>query len=197
LKRSIFIFSLVLGFCWSCNEGKIASPKPYSYPRIEFPEKSYRPFSQPFCLVAFEGPTITEFNRKRQFFNEDPANECWFNLLYDDLNATLYFTSHDIDRNQTLDKLVDDAYLMASKHNDKANSRQESFIENRHGLKGVIFEIGGPVASPLQFYLTDGTHNFIRGSLYYNSGAANDSLAMVTDYIKEDIDHIVGTARFH
>ena len=84
---------------------------------------------------------------------------------------------------------------MASKHNDRASSRKEYKIENNHGFTGVLFEIGGPVASPVQFYVTDTKSNFIRGSLYYNEESANDSLSIVTDYIVKDIDQIIGTIR--
>jgi len=49
------------------------------------------------------------------------------------------------------------------------------------------------VATPLQFYLTDSTRNFVRGSLYFNFIPNNDSMRPVINYLKEDVKHIIST----
>ena len=53
----------------------------------------------------------------------------------------------------------------------------------------MTFDVDGPVASPIQFYLTDSLQqqHFIRGAFYFNSRAEPDSLAPVLSFIKEDI----------
>lgn len=180
----------------SCKEEKAAVPKPHSYPRIEFDEKSYTSFVQPDCPVKFEYPNITLVDKKKFFFNEEPDNECWFNIRYPAYNATIYFTYYKIGKDATLEELIDDAFTLASKHNDKANSREEASFENKQGLTGIIFEIGGPVASPVQFYVTDNSENFLRGSLYFDESNVTDSLDIVVDYILEDVNTILATAQF-
>jgi gliding motility-associated lipoprotein GldD len=48
-------------------------------------------------------------------------------------------------------------------------------------------------ASPYQFYLTDSTTHWLRGSLYFDAIPNNDSLAPVIDFVKTDIQHIFET----
>jgi gliding motility-associated lipoprotein GldD len=48
-------------------------------------------------------------------------------------------------------------------------------------------------ASPYQFYLTDSTRHFLRGSLYFDAIPNNDSLAPVIEYVKTDIQHLFET----
>lgn len=197
MRRSIFIYSLsALFILVSCGEEKASIPKPHSYPRIEFSEREYTDFKQDYCPLTFEYPKKSSINKKQFFFNEDPKHECWFNISLEELDATIYFTYQPVDDAADLEDLVDDAFNMVSKHNTKANSRAENRVSNSNGLEGVLFEIGGPVASPIQYYLTDDENHFIRASLYYNQSSANDSLQIVTDYIKEDILHIIGTTSF-
>lgn len=180
----------------SCSVEKISSPRPHSYPRIEFLPHEYTAFQEEYCPVSFEYPTIAQVNQKKFFFNDHPDHQCWFNLSIAEFDATLYFTYHPLSSDENLEALVDDSFTMVSKHNSKANSRAESKVTNPQGLQGVIFEIGGPVASPIQFYLTDEENHFIRASLYYNNSSANDSLHIISEYIKEDIIQIINTAEF-
>ncbi len=197
MKRSIFIFSITTLFIFiSCEGERASTPRPHSYPRIEFSARTYSQFEENYCPFTFEYPERSTINRKKFFYNDDPIHNCWFNLSLNDLNATLYFTYQSIDNSSEYEKLVDDAFTMVSKHNTKANSREESRVGNSDGLEGILFEIGGPVASPLQFYLSDGKSHFMRASLYYNQSSASDSLQIVTDYIKEDILHLIGTSSF-
>jgi len=179
-----------------CGSEKVSSPRPHAYPRIEFQPHEYLTFQENYCPLTFDYPQIAEVNKKSFFFNENPDHECWFNLSISDYGATLYFTYQPLSSSASLESLVDDSFTMVSKHNSKANSRAESRVSNPQGLQGVVFEIGGPVASPIQFYLTDEKDHFIRASLYYNQSSANDSLQIVTDYLKEDIMQIISTAEF-
>ena len=164
---------------------------------MEFVNKDYINFSAEFCPVTFQYPSNSTINKKKFFFNDQPLHECWFNLNLSEHDAVIYFTYQDILDSASLEKLVDDAFLLVSKHNARASSREEARITNPEGMEGVFFEIGGPVASPLQFYLTDNKDHFIRGSLYYNGGTANDSLQVVTDHIRHDMMHIINTAKFN
>ncbi len=180
----------------SCTFEQASTPKPHSYPRINFEPHEYITFNENYCPVTFEYPLRSQINKNNFFFNENTDHECWFNLGIHNLDATLFFTYHPIVNRETLELLVDDAFTLVSKHNTKANSREESRINNAEGLKGVLFLIGGKVASPLQFYLTDEKKHFIRASLYYNQKPANDSLLIVTEYIKNDVLHIISTTKF-
>ena len=175
----------------------MSNPRPHAFPRIEVPQHLYKNFNETYCPLSFDYPQNAKINQKKFFFNENPDHECWFNLSIEQFDATLFFTYQPLTSQESLENLVDDAFTMVSKHNPKANSRSESKINNPYGLEGVLFEIGGSVASPLQFYLTDLESHFLRASLYYNQTSSNDSLQIVTDYIKTDVLEMIRTTKFN
>ena len=84
---------------------------------------------------------------------------------------------------------------MLTKHLQKASGIRDSLIINdEHKVYGMLIEMdGSTVATPLQFYLTDSTHNFVRGALYFNFLPNNDSMQPVINYIRQDIDQIIRT----
>ena len=82
---------------------------------------------------------------------------------------------------------------MVDWHNKKANYIEEQGIRLPNGASGFIFNIEGPAASPLQFFLTDSTRHFLRGALYFNTSVNPDSLAPVLDFVKKDIFHMIET----
>ena len=45
-----------------------------------------------------------------------------------------------------------------------------------------MYDLKGNTASSLQFFVTDSTRNFLRGSLYFNAEPNKDSLAPVMDF---------------
>jgi gliding motility-associated lipoprotein GldD len=96
-----------------------------------------------------------------------------------------------VNNRKGFDKLVSDAFTLTDKHNVKANSRRESQIKNEHGVAGLLFEVDGPVASPIQFYLTDSTHHFFRASLYLNATVNPDSTSPIFQYLRSDMEKII------
>ena len=71
----------------------------------------------------------------------------------------------------------------------------DSLIANEeHQVYGLFIEMDGKgVATPMQFYLTDSTKNFVRGALYFNFQPDNDSMQPVINFIRKDIDHMINT----
>jgi len=86
---------------------------------------------------------------------------------------------------------------MAGEHNKRASFIDEVYVTNKYGASGFLFKLTGPVASPYQFFMTDSTHHFIRGSLYFNTQARSDSLAPVTEFLKTDIDTLLLSIDFN
>ncbi|MEL6972389.1 MAG: hypothetical protein AAFO02_19640, partial [Bacteroidota bacterium] len=66
-------------------------------------------------------------------------------------------------------------------------------INTDNGVSGIAFDIDGPAASPFQFFLTDSTQHYVRGSLYFNTKTRADSLAPVIDFVRTDILHLIET----
>jgi gliding motility-associated lipoprotein GldD len=115
-------------------------------------------------------------------------------LQFPTLNATLYISYNAIQKNQ-LDVLVRDAYNFANNHSNKASFIEDSAFENPLGLQGVFFHLGGDVASPYQFFITDSSRHFLRGALYFDTTPNADSLAPVIDFLYQDLKQLVKT--FH
>ena len=67
-------------------------------------------------------------------------------------------------------------------------------INPERDVYGLMYFLEGEgVASPLQFYVTDSTRHFLRGSLYFNIYPNNDSLQPVIDFITDDVRHLITT----
>ena len=94
------------------------------------------------------------------------------------------------------DRLKSDAFKMTDWHNKKATYIQETPVLNReHNVKGILFTVEGPVASQLQFFLTDTLEqqHFFRGALYFYTKANTDSLAPVYDFMRKDVERMIET----
>ncbi len=190
--RGAFILPIILAF-YSCGEAPAFSPKPRAYPRVEYPAKAYQPFDEDYCSFTFEYPTYAEVIQDTLFFDEKPADPCWFDLYFPAFDSRLYCSYYPIKGASSFEKLKSDAFEMADWHNKKANYIEELRIEREGGVSGFAFIISGPAASPLQFYLTDSTSHFLRGALYFNTQARPDSLAPIYKFLEEDVMRMIET----
>ncbi len=187
-RKSLVILWVFLLLLSSCGEEQAPIPKPRAFPRIYFPKKGgYRIAELPDCPFRFEIPAYARIEKDPDFFKEKAPNPCWFNVFYPDFNARIHFSYYDVRSEKDLFKYINDAFKMAGKHTSKANYIDERVLAKPNGVYGRIFEIEGPAASPLQFYLTDSISHYIRGSLYVKAKIKTDSLAPIYDFIKEDM----------
>ncbi|MBK6566943.1 MAG: hypothetical protein IPL63_12245 [Saprospiraceae bacterium] len=191
-----WVLPVYLGLCFfSCGEESV-SPKIRMYPKVNYPEKKYTKYENPACPFTFEYPAYGIIKKDSLFFQDKVLSDCWFDLRIDTLLASVHCNYVEISKENTLDKLVNDAFTIAGKHNIKANGRTESIIKNDNGVKGLFFDIDGPVAMPVQFYLTDNTKHFFRGSLYFNAKVNPDSTAPVLKFLRQDIEKMMETFRW-
>jgi gliding motility-associated lipoprotein GldD len=178
----------------SCGEENVTLPKPRAYPRVEFPKTlGNTPLEIGVCPFDMVYPDFFEYRKTRQFFGESVENLCWFNLHYSPWKADIHFTYHPIRKDHTLQKLVDDAFEMANKHTAKAEFISERPISTDKGNGGIYFELEGPSASAVQFFLTDSTQHFIRGALYFESKSVPDSLAPMVQFMKSQMIQIINS----
>jgi gliding motility-associated lipoprotein GldD len=177
----------------SCGGDTVFSPKPRAYPRVEYPEKAYRSFDEDYCNFTFEYPVYAEIQQDSNFFDEKPSHPCWFDIYIPGFDSRLHCSYYPISKGQDLEKFKSDAFELADWHNKKANYIEERRIEKPNNVSGFAFFIEGPAASPFQFYLTDSTHHFLRGALYFNTQVRPDSLAPIYDFVKEDIFRMIDT----
>ena len=187
--RTLLITIIATFLLLACSEEKTALPKPRVYPRIEFPQKSFKAFSTSECPFTTTIPAYTEYQKDDQKNEDEKQFACWFDLYSHELNAYLHISYVDFQGRKAYDELVQDAFEMVDKHNSKANYRDElalSFPDRN--VYGILFEIDGPVASPLQFFLTDSLEHFLRGSLYFKAEVNRDSILPVYQFVKEDLE---------
>ena len=166
-------------------------PKPRAYPRVFYPEKSYQAFVNSDCPFSFEYPIYTEITKDKE--DAETQHPCWFNIHYPDYDASLHCTYRAISGLEDYEKARADAYKMAGWHNKKATYIDDIPVVNEQGVEGMLFNMKGPSASPIQFFLSDKEQHFFRGSLYFNTHTQPDSLAPVITFIKADVIKMIET----
>ena len=172
----------------SCDRQANYLPKPRGYFRIDLPEKHYVGVDT-LEKYRFECPEYA-------FVTPDPYSpdeKNWVNIEMPDFKGSIHLTHKDVKGN--LGEYLEDVHTMVTKHLQKANGVRDSLIANdAHRVYGMFIEMDGKgVATPMQFYLTDSTRNFVRGALYFNFQPDNDSMQPVINFIREDIDHMINT----
>jgi gliding motility-associated lipoprotein GldD len=151
------------------------------------PEKEYKktPEKLPY---AFEYPTYSVLVNNRQAAQE----LYWINVVFPKFKATLHLSYKTIDNN--LDEYLNDSRNFVYKHTVKADAIGETpYLNAEKKVYGILYDIKGDAASNTQFFLTDSTHNFIRGALYFEVHPNKDSLAPVLEFINKDLVHLIET----
>lgn len=177
--------TLVLLFCFaaflmgSCNNNP--TPKPKGYFRIALPQKTQQQYDGSPCPFTFAIPTYSEILP----YKDSIAQPCWKYLYFPQFDCNLFLSYKEI--NGDLPKLLEDSRTLVYKHTLKAESIEESSFVRPGKNFGILYDIGGSAASPLQFFVTDSSNHFLRGALYFNVAPQPDSLAPVIKFLREDI----------
>lgn len=187
--RINFLLACILTIMLSSSCGnRNPQPKPRGYFRIDLPEKQYVKLDS-MQRYSFETPSYSVVTLDPY----SPNEKDWINVEFPKYKGTIHVSYKNVQDNLAL--YLEDAYTMISKHIEKATGIRDSVVvnpdRNVYGL--VYFLEGDDVASPLQFYLTDSTEHFMRGSLYFNIRPNNDSLRPVIDFITDDVRHLIST----
>jgi len=191
-----YIWLIIILSMAACKDENSILPKPRMYPKIDFPEKDYKLAVFLTCPFEFEQPSYATIVKDNLPSDEGVNKDCWFDMRIDTLQTSLYCSYVEITKENNLDKLINDAFNIAGKHNIKANARKESVINTENGIEGLLFEIDGPVATPIQFYLTDSKKHFFRASLYFNAKVNPDSTAPILKFVSTDIEKMLETFRW-
>ena len=190
MQKYIFSFPLLFFlFTISCKQDY--TPKPHGYFRIDFQEKSYHMLDSAGLPYNFEIPAyskvVPDIDRLAEAF--------WVNLKIPAHKAELNLSYKKIENN--LEQLTEDSRKLAYKHDVKADAINEKiFVNPAKKVYGTIYLIDGNAASPLQFYLTDSTKNFLRGALYIREVPNIDSLRPVIDFLTPDIIRLIETTEW-
>jgi gliding motility-associated lipoprotein GldD len=184
----LLLISMTLLLVSSCDEP--FAPKPRGYFRIGFPEKKYVITDPGYCPFTFESPAYSEIVR-----DTTRAEDCWLNVEYRPFKGTLYLSYKEV--NGDLERLTDDCRNLAMKHVSKASGIDEQlYSDPLNQVYGLEYDLRGSAASPLQFWLTDSTRHFLRGSLYFYAVPNPDSIAPVLEFIQADVRRLMETVRW-
>lgn len=193
MVKSIVYFSLLTAVVLSsCSERKTYTPKPRAYFRIDFPEKTYTQFDTAPCPYSFAYPqyAIIEHDKDRN------AAPFWYNMQFKAMKATVHISYYGGSK-EMIAKCLEDAHELAYKHSVKADAIDEQqYIDSANRVFGMVYDIRGNAASPLQFFLTDSCSHFVRGALYFNLLPNKDSLAPVVDFLKKDVVRFIESTRW-
>ena len=185
IRNGLFLlisFSMLV----ACGEDKLI-PKPPAYLRHDFPEHTYKLFSDA-CPYSFEIQPIYTVRS----VTEEGKSTCHKDIDLGPLNGVIHFSY--IPMTNKLSDYVNFAINKVDEHKVKATAIEDKkFIRSDARVFGTLFEIQGDVASPYQFYLTDSTSRFVSAVVYFNSTPKYDSLRPSLDYLKQDIEHFINT----
>ena len=184
------LFALLLA---SCGGGDDYSPKPQAYLRIDLPRHSYTVYDTAALPFTFEQSQIAEVVWKK-----DRGGEKWIDIRYPAHKGYVFLTYKALRGPKELAGQVDTSMKFLENHYSHSTGVDENmFIDKEHRIYGTTYHLKGQnVASTYQFWATDSTRHFLRGSLYIDCTPNNDSLAPVLTYIQEDMNHLIESIRW-
>lgn len=173
----LLIFSITLV---SCGEDVVV--KPAAKLRLDYPIANY-------VLANFDCDYQFQINSLARV---EPRNNCWVNVAYPQVNATIFLTYRAINNN--LDSLLYDAQKLTYDHTVKAqNILEQPRVDSINKVYGMLYMINGDAATQSQFYVTDNANHFVTGSVYFNTKPNFDSLYPAVDYLRNDVRRIMET----
>lgn len=175
----------------SCNSDY--SPKPRGYYRIDLPEKSYVNYKSD-CGYSFDIPKYSVVVNDSSI----DAQDCWKNVVYKGLNGRLHLSYYSLSNEKMFGQLIEDSRRLVFKHTVKADGINESRIDNpKTNVHGLYYDIEGNAASSIQFFLTDSTHHFLRGALYFYAPPQADSIQPVLEFVRKDVERMLETFKWN
>ncbi len=191
LKKNELFFTVILLPVVLLACGDTGQPRPRGYFRIDFPEKEYIVFDSLSSPFTFEYPAYGRISPS----NERNPEPWWFNIEFQKYKAKIHISYKEVKGN--LPSLLEDNYTLTYNHTIKADAiRERVFSDTTNSISGILYDLKGNTATAVQFYLTDSTTHFLRGSLYFFSQPNADSLQPVIDFFREDIIHLMESVRW-
>lgn len=184
--KYLIILLLSASLLLSCSH---PAPKPYGYFRIDLPSNSYRALDKdyPYSFDISALATDSLVSHKN--------GEYWMNIVYPGLKGCIYCSYMPVRNN--FRTIAEDCRKFVYKHTVKAEAITERpYMNPDRKVYGILYEIKGDAASPIQFMLTDSVHHVLRGALYFDAVPNKDSIAPVLNYVHHDIIRLIESARW-
>jgi gliding motility-associated lipoprotein GldD len=192
--RNIVLLMFLLAMVFGCRN--VAIPKPKGHFRIDLPAKQYISLTGqegvPEMPFSFEYPAYGRLT----FENEKPEETGWLNIEFPEYRAIIYLTYREV--NNDFAGLMEQTYRMNVKnHITRADAiNEQAFNNDNERVYAILYDLRGNTATAVQFYATDSTDHYLRGSLYFNTEPDADSLAPVISFFRQDIIHLIESLRW-
>lgn len=112
-------------------------------------------------------------------------------MAYPSLNAKIYCSYQPVTR-RMLPELEQDCRELIERTASRADKIDMKMYEDASKeVYATVFFIDGQSPAPVQFLITDSVSRFFRGALYYDCKPNADSLAPVTQYLRQDIVELI------
>lgn len=186
MKQFVIIILALSFFGLGCSQ-KETAPLPTGYNRIERITSAYNYINSDHFRFLYSDIALIDSTK-----NEKESDK-WFTIIYPQYGARIYCTYTPINKSG-LKKILEDNHRLVYSHTLMADGIHQTLYSNpSQKTYGILYDIAGDVATPVQFFLTDSVSNFFRASLYYDSKVKEDSITPITDYIKDDILKMIET----
>jgi gliding motility-associated lipoprotein GldD len=183
-------WAFLMGFSLMSCDAVVPQPKPKGYPRIELPSNASKALNYPgpFEFEIAQVAVVRPAPERPEF-----PGGLWLNIDYPDFRSTIYLTYLPVTNN--LPELLDAANQQVYQGHVTMSEGivERALVDSERKVFGRVFQLLGPVATPVQFYLTDSARHFLRGSLYFNYAANYDSIAPILTYLNQDIDRMMSS----
>ena len=188
-------FMLLIIAMGSCRP-PVFPPKPPGYYKIDTPlSHEYRIFTRQGFPYTFEYPVYSTVTDDTVF---QPKKEpYWININFPGLGAVINITYKEISVAHTYIQLMEEADGFSFFHHEKADYIDQfvfNFPDNK--VSGIVYTVGGNAATRYQFTASDSVKHFMRGALYFNVTPNADSLKPATDFLLQDIHHMLETLQW-
>ncbi len=202
MKTKHILYTAALSLLLAACGGNDFSPKPPAYLRIDMPGHSYARVAE---APAEEDSTLTALpfsfeigNAATAVLKKNTRHEVWVDLRYPKWNGVVFLSYKRIHGKDELRGQLDtSSRYLEPQYRFASGIDERAYEDPEHKVYGTVWHIkGNKVASTYQFLCTDSTNHFLRGALFIDSPANNDSLAPVLQYLQADVDHFVETLRW-
>ncbi len=169
-------------------------PKPKTYLRLTVPQPEYLHYNSPSLPFEFDYP---DYGQIIPLESDNQSNK-WFNIVFNRYGFEANVSYIPLKTDTSLTYMVNDCYTFLDRHKKFSSGILEREYANAESkVYGTAFEIlGSDVVSPYQLFVTDSSRHFVRLALHCQSAPNNDSLAVVIERLKTDINHMVSTIRW-
>lgn len=182
-RDSMFLICSIILSLSSCVQTSI--PRPYGYFRVDLPKHVYRMIDTLNLPYRFDLPENAKLIQR-----DAKDDKFWIDIYYPKLNASIYCSYKPVKGN--LIDLLEDTRKIVYKHSIRADGIGEKVYDHpEKNVHGILYDLKGNTASSVQFVLTDSLHHFFRGALYFNNVPNKDSIAPMSNYIREDVIRIM------